>query len=159
MIGSVSRPGLFTPEERASCAHWLWGCVGLRAEKALEKRYLSPTGNRSTIPRMSVSSIWWLSRVTFAGFDLQHDVCVTEWCQWVWRELKPTYLFRSSGVMRAPWNSCQGSTMYVGSHRVLVLQCFYKTNLPYVTYPVEPLDNIAVDLVLRCNYDSTSLLL
>jgi hypothetical protein len=48
---SVSRPGRFTPEERALGIHWIGGWVGLRKDLEVmeERKIRAPAGNRTPV--------------------------------------------------------------------------------------------------------------
>jgi hypothetical protein len=52
---TTSRPGRFTPGERAPSTHWIGGWVDLRGGlNYLEKRkFLTPTGTQTPTPRSS----------------------------------------------------------------------------------------------------------
>jgi hypothetical protein len=52
---SASRPGRFTPTERAPGTHWIEGWVGSRAvlEAVAKRKIPSPAGNRTLEPRSS----------------------------------------------------------------------------------------------------------
>jgi hypothetical protein len=50
---STSRPGRFTPGERASGTHWIGGWVDLRAGLDDVEKILDPTGTRTPTPQSS----------------------------------------------------------------------------------------------------------
>jgi hypothetical protein len=50
---SVSRPGRFTPRERAPGTNWIWGWVEPRAGMDDVEKILDPTGTRTLTPRSS----------------------------------------------------------------------------------------------------------
>jgi hypothetical protein len=50
---SASRPGSFTPGERAPDTHWIGGWVGPRAGLDDTEKILYPTGTRTPTPRSS----------------------------------------------------------------------------------------------------------
>jgi hypothetical protein len=55
---SASRPGRFTPKERAPGTHWIGGWVCLRAvlEAVVKRKFPAPAGNRALEPRSSSST-------------------------------------------------------------------------------------------------------
>jgi len=66
--------------------------------------------------------------VTFSSDVCRHRPTTCLWNRMmslsIGRNSHPTYLFRSSEVLRALWSSCQEPTMSVGSHQVLVCSAF-----------------------------------